>query len=842
MITPVRLFRFEGHDRAAVVSVEPSSWGEGRWMVRVARGASFDKLTSGTTFGPFLEDELANRFDEAVDNLMAEGFGLADHLELLERLKNENPAERAQAALLLGWRRATSAVAPILSLTDDAIDEVCSFVDALGMIGDDRALPLARKMAARKLLSRRRSGVEALRAMGDSVGLAQARQRGLERLPEEVASHLMTLDESDDREANISPLVNAMLEVDVKKRGLVIDTLYEAGTPATTAAARSALSQLQIGRPHLWRYTKSVFKRSMLRHDAETFGWLAHRIERTSWSYKGAKGKVRSGYDGKKRVTTIFNRKTVDWVRRSAWRYLRRLAFHRPELYSLTAAEALIHYEPGDAKVPKGFAGAWADCYLLNRILWGRSQRFRFDSRSMRFRFRSVKEMQAGPKGREEPFPHLWDAHPKAFLRLVSASLLPEVQRFGLAGVRRHPEVLREATGPELVGMLDSDSSDIVDLAVAELERRFELEDPDFELIEALLAHSRDTVWSLACRWLENNINQWLGDVERVVGLLDKATGASLMRLTEITVAALAGASVEIRRPLAERLLELLRAETPSDDLHQGFAIVAREALVAELDELLDTEALLELISTGSNPAKTVAATVLGQRAGGLDALGFEGVISLAESEVLAVRQAAHALLRSGREGLKDDPSVLFALAESEWTDNHEAAFELLREVVGFERLGLDGVIGLCDSTQPDVQAFGREMIQQHFEELDAQDVLFRLVEHPDQQMQKYALELIRSDLKGGFVPLARIESFCRDCLFDLFPDRSLKHGLLEFLTDRALSDERQGELVAGLLDDVVRSHTKADFERVAEALVRIQLAWPEVTSDLSLVASRSEA
>ena len=42
---------------------------------------------------------------------------------------------------------------------DKATEELCTILDALGWIGDDRAIPLARKYAERKLLSRRRSGV-----------------------------------------------------------------------------------------------------------------------------------------------------------------------------------------------------------------------------------------------------------------------------------------------------------------------------------------------------------------------------------------------------------------------------------------------------------------------------------------------------------------------------------------------------------------------------------------------------------------------------------------------------------------------------------------------------------
>lgn len=839
MIDPVRLYKPQGPDHYAVVSVEPSTWGGGRWMVRVARGAKLGLLTAGTTYGPFLESELRDRFDQAVANLETEGFqSTGEYPDLMQRLGSPDAGTRGRAALLLGWRRSKAAVPALIKAADGAIDEICSIVDALGMIGDARAVPLVRQHAERKLLSRRRSGVEALRKLGDVEGLALARQRGLERLPPDVVEVLGALDEEDGSEANIEPLVKAVLAAEPKRRGLIADTLYEAGTPATEAAARKVLSNLSLGRPMIWRYAKSVLKRSMLRDDAVTFGWLTHAVEATSRGYKGTEATLRSGYDGKKRYTPVFSRKTVSYVRRAAWRYLRRLARWRPELYAPTAAEALMAYTPGDASLPKGFAGAYADCYLLNRILWGESPRLRFDSRRMRFRFKSAKDAQAPAGVREESYPALWDAQPLAYLRVLAGATIPEVRTFAIEGVKRHPDVIRQATPEILIGLIDSDAAEAVDLALMELERRFAEEKPDFALIERLLKDPRELVWALALRWLGANRADWIGDHEKVVGLLGEARGEALSRLAALVVEALAGRQAAAREELAQRLLELLRGEEETEGEHMGYAMVARDGLAAELDALVSTEELLALVEGGTNAAKVVAATLLGRRDDVIESLGIEGVLALADAEVAAVRAAAHGLLRGGLEWLRDDPSALFALAESRWEDSRRAAFRLIRDELGFESLGLDGLIGLCDSTHAEVQAFGREMVRQHFDELDAQEVLYRLVEHPDQKMQRYALELVREHLRGGFVPLARIEGFCRACLFDVRPDRGLKLPLIEFLTERGLSDERQGELVVEILSDFVRSHTKADFERVAESLVRIQLAWPAVSSDLELVGA----
>ena len=153
-----------------------------------------------------------------------------------------------------------------------------------------------------------------------------------------------------------------------------------------------------------------------------------------------------------------------------------------------------------------------------------------------------------------------------------------------------------------------------------------------------------------------------------------------------------------------------------------------------------------------------------------------------------------------------------------------------------FERLGLEGLIGLADATHPDVRALGRALIERSFDELDAQEVLFKLVEHPARDMRRFALGLVEQHLKPGFVPLARIEGFAKAVLLDLSPDREVKRRLLAFLEERGSADERQAELTAALLSQVVRTRTVHDFERILAALAAIQVRHPGVASAVRML------
>ncbi len=166
MIEPVRLYRDHPQDRVAVVSVTSAYDREGEWLLRVARGASTAALQSAGVYGPYGGAELRARFDGVVDGLRAEGFEASGLVLTLAELQDPSRKRRALAARRLGWRLrgasskdAAAAVDGLLAAAEVATEELCPIRDALGRIGDPRAIPLLRKYAERKLLSRRRSGV-----------------------------------------------------------------------------------------------------------------------------------------------------------------------------------------------------------------------------------------------------------------------------------------------------------------------------------------------------------------------------------------------------------------------------------------------------------------------------------------------------------------------------------------------------------------------------------------------------------------------------------------------------------------------------------------------------------
>jgi hypothetical protein len=834
MLSPLHFYNPTSFDHVAVISVQPA--GSGTFHIQVARGAKAHLLNDVSTTGPFAESELPDRLAEVEQSLRASGYLPAGVHALLAELQSAKSKDRALAAGQLGWMRSTDAVQPLLDRLPSAVDDVCSIIDALGMIGDSRAVPALRQQGARKLLSRRRSAVEALRLLNDPEGLAEARKLALDRLPETVRKSLLETGESASDTPAVEKLVTSVISLEPQQQGLAIDTLYEIAAPLAVAAVRAVLRQVAIDKPHLWRYAKSVLRRAMLRHDHATLGELIHRIEILGRTSKGTSATVKSGYDGVQRETRIFSPNTVKYVRRMVWRYLRNLAGYRPEMYPRAAAEMVANYRPEDAEQPRGLFGSLAGCYLLNRIMWTGGKRLFLDDRKLRFRYRSSQTVNPPTDVREEAYPHLWDAQPAAFVRVLGGCMIREVQAAALASffqTGKHAEAMASAPLPQVIALLNSPMVPTVTLGLEELERRFDPGNPDWTLLQALIADDRPAPRELGQRFLHRATSIWTRDPDRIIQFLAIPHGDIRPVVVELARDALR-ANPALRQILAPRILAILRQPEPAEGAHDGYAQLACSALLQELNTLLSVAELVELVFKGSPAGQSVAGELLQRRPEAMAELRLERLVALAQHPVLTVRQAAHGLLRSALDLLRNDPAALFVLVESDWADTRNLAFELVRQI-DLAVLGLDGLLGLLDSNRVDVQDLGKELVRKNLDHLHADEMVFRLAQHPHPNMRHFVLDLVEKHLPGGAGSLAQLGRFFRAAIFDSWPQRAVKHRVIDVLQRRGLQDASQAAVAAGILGDAVHLHGRADSERALEALVRIKLAYPEVEAGVTL-------
>ncbi len=824
-----------------VLSLEPAD-SDNEFYLREANlsaGSQTNKISADKIYGPFARAEAERLLEQRRKTLVLSGYresassaisatagGSGDYVA---DLHTQDRKRRARAATQLGWRTAqysnATAVPALMKATSEASTEVSVLVDALarraraGFSETQReaALAIFNDQASKKLLSRRRSGFEALKALDAKADMQALWESGLARFPADTAEVL--------RHSNHAELSNlellkthfkAMSNTDL---GLALDQAYEFDTPLL----RALLSEFLLDRPFAsgrFRYTKSILKRALLRNDSTMVSKIVFALE--TRRKQGSKATIKSGLDGQSRYSSIYSETTRAWLLRAAWRHLRRVGrFNSAHFVSLAAA-MLENYRID----PQGLL-SFEHSFMLYRILCPASV-----LKSVRRRTQYVGKLPALNVA-QVPFSQVWQANPNAWVGLLSRCEFAPLQRAIEKQLQSSSTLLPALNSATLAELFSRDT--LQAMAGAECERRFNTGAPDIELCCELL-HAHPVAASVAVSLLQRSQLQWNQDPSAVCKLLSITGSDAQTRAAECVIAGLNTA-----KDRSKVLLSLLDDLSSGDAESQAGRLQVIEHFSSELASLLGDEHLLALLSVPQAQVQIAAVGVLAAHPHALELLGLETLSRLAESNHLAVRRHAMRLLARALEHIAQTPANeqsrstlahgLLRIADGRFIDARDAAFALIQRL-DFAHFGFDAIVQLCDSNQERVQYFARDWVREHLHALDANALLLRLIEHPHRAMQSFALELVETYLPDGAAELQKVQAFLQACLRRARMRRADKDRILRFLLARGLRERSQADIAVAILDDSLRTATLADKEPLLVALTRLQLRYPGLTSD----------
>ena len=430
----------------------------------------------------------------------------------------------------VGELRMQEAVPDLIALANQADRfQRYSVLWALGRCGDVRAVPVLRRLLDSSELTAEQSRIalEALRATlpDDQKEAFHAEIRSL--LPEEMRSEKTLPDAvvkaAEDQSNTFAWLHPLYLLADVLPNAR--DTVY------------AVASELPM-KPGSFKALRHLFKAAEFRMDAEVFGMLAHRFEKSPSLFNGDWG---SGWVAGMRQSVpiaeecakpdsrlAYSSKTRNYLRKRVVRTLRRAGEARDiEGFVTLATGTLLAYSDDDAQQPwSETVGLWDpgsrrytsfqrhyDAYCayqaFNFLLYTNSTRFQPNER----RWRCAPEYKPGdppPANREEAFPEIWNHAPDAIGHLLSQSTCERVHEFAVKVWRANPGFLETADVALVVALLGQKYGITTSLGLDLAQQLYDPANPDPEIIIALSRADLDEARSLAIRWIREGIDPLL--------------------------------------------------------------------------------------------------------------------------------------------------------------------------------------------------------------------------------------------------------------------------------------------------------------------------------------------
>lgn len=305
-------------------------------------------------------------------------------------------------------------------------------------------------------------------------------------------------------------------------------------------------------KPNYFRGVRQVYKAAEFFKDAAVFGLLNRRFDSSGpffgsprygdkvvvksprWEY------INSVKELKKPSSRLaYSNKTREYLRQRSWRSLRRMGELGLDDYVEMAMGVLLAYrdqhkqEPRRSTIYFWDSGAsrsyervinydeYASFVCFNHILQHKGEKYLAKGRQHAWQ---LNDEYSPGDDRGEAFPELWDRHPDALLMLMQESELEPVHDFASRALVLQTAYCDSIPVAALLKLLQQAFQSTVEFAFHIARERYDLSQPDFELVIALLDSVHEPAVSLAIEWVNEDPANFAGSVDFVLNVMTART------------------------------------------------------------------------------------------------------------------------------------------------------------------------------------------------------------------------------------------------------------------------------------------------------------------------------
>jgi len=202
----------------------------------------------------------------------------------------------------------------------------------------------------------------------------------------------------------------------------------------------------------------------------------------------------------------------------------------------------------------------------------------------------------------------------------------------------------------------------------------------------------------------------------------------------------------------------------------------------------------------------------------------------------LSARQFAYAAYESHEGEIKQHTRDALRILDSKWEDARAFGFKYFRERYGDADWSPEYIIGICDSTLPDVQAYGRELLQRFFQQQQGPQYLAALSEHPSINVQMFVSSFLENHATGQRDRILALRGYFVTVLSQVNKARVTKDRVLEFLLRESLRDGEVANMVGEIFTRVSLTVVRKDRSQLLTALIALQNAFPNLALPVKAV------
>ncbi|MDR1063415.1 MAG: HEAT repeat domain-containing protein [Azoarcus sp.] len=308
-----------------------------------------------------------------------------------------------------------------------------------------------------------------------------------------------------------------------------------------------------------------------------------------------------------------------------------------------------------------------------------------------------------------------------------------------------------------------------------------------------------------------------------------RAAILALERLAEMPPAGYSRFAQCLCEPLRDTLFRREAAGGVHDDI-----LTILQGPLQQPARATDIATHLRLCTAQSKGAQRLGAWLLSER----QAMDFKVAdwAALARTPALVTRQWACRCYSDHPSAIEDDMEAGLRIFDSRWDDAQTFAQAFFRE---HGRWTPALLIGLCDHSNPQVQDYGRELLDRHANPQTIADHLLELSQHPSASIQRLVGDWLETGVGGNMQRLRQLQPYFLTVLSQVNRARKTKNRILDFLRRQAAESEDAASIVTEIFARQAVSAAITDKAQYLQGLQEIHARFPQLPSPLAVQALR---
>jgi hypothetical protein len=291
------------------------------------------------------------------------------------------------------------------------------------------------------------------------------------------------------------------------------------------------------------------------------------------------------------------------------------------------------------------------------------------------------------------------------------------------------------------------------------------------------------------------------------------------------TVADVAARHAHFGRKILTELLPFLQHkeayEGLKEDLYQ-LIITALHPFLAEIS----LEAALQMLHSGKGVTQELGLFLLKNQINPQD-LSIRQIVRMANHETLAIRQWSWQSYTKEADRMRSEAGESLRILDARWEDSRQFGFDFFRTRFTAEDWTPTLLVSVCDSTRPDVQSFGRELITKFFKEENGETYLLQLSQHPAQTVQVFATNFLDEFARDNLQNIGQLEYYFTSVLSQVNRSGVAKARIFSFLKKEALKHQSIAQLITDIMTRQSLTMAVADKAACIEIMRDLSKKYP---------------